>query len=175
MSDTSQTIPVVESPKKLSLLSYLSNYWFFVILIIVCLIYFVYLINGNYPKCCNNCLTKNNEVDLVSNKTSQNNYANNLNYATEPENESKVISIKDDVISIKIEGNKEIDNKSIIKNEDLHKKELIEYYKSGSKKGQVKKPRKKRISKKDVKLEIQDEEEVEVELEEVQNEVELEE
>lgn len=140
---------------------FLSRHKYFIIIILILIGVCIYLFNNNiYSSAEGTCSFEKPEQDLISQTTSRD-YTNNFDYTLEPENESKIISIKDNesekILEIPSdpqpieetqpeEGKVESEHESIeLTNEDLHEQEIIEYYKSGPRKGQ---PKKRRTTKK---------------------------
>lgn len=140
---------------------FLSKHKYFIIIILILIGICIYLFNNNNISCNKGpCSFEKPEQDLISQTTSHD-YTNNFDYALEPENESKIISIKDNesekileipqpIEETKSEGKVESEQESVeLTNEDLHEQEIIEYYKSGPRKGQPKKSKgTRRITKK---------------------------
>ena len=155
-----ETEKVIETTvQKSGLLKYVLDNLLFIVIIVVLSFVCFYLFNRS--RCDSQC--EFNE-----------DYTDRLNYATEPENESKIVSIKDDSVSItperrvKPEPEPEPEPEEIVEltPEDHHKKELLDYYKPPEKKEP--KPRKKRERKPKKK-------EIELpEVEDIQDNVEIE-
>lgn len=153
MVETNKVGETTTVPVKNGLLSYITNNLLFIVIIVILCLVCVYLFNKS--KCDSQCEFNEDHTDR-------------LNYATEPENESKIVSIKDDATSITPERKVKHEPEEVVEltPEEHQKKELLEYYSPPAKKEpKQRKKRERKVKKKEIDL---------PEVEEVNNNVEIE-